>query len=344
MPAQGGWIEREPQADQIDEVLIAGGGVIGLACAWRAARARAERLRARASRASPPGRAASPPGCSLRSARRPGARRRCSSWGWPRCGCWDEFAAELEADRGDRPATRRFGALHVALDRDEAEELRRRHELHQRLGLGLGVAAARRAARARAGARPRGRRRPARSRRGRRGPGRPLRRRSRRAVASRAAGSRRAPRSSQPISRTRPAVTLADGRRARAPSGRASRRALGGDRRLAARGAAAAGAPGQGRDPDPARRRGEPVCRADRRRRAGLPGPPRGRPAGRRRHGGGARLRPTTSPPAGCTSCCARPTASSPRWPSWSCCRRGPGSAREPRQRAADRPRRGRAG
>ena len=39
-------------------------------------------------------------------------------------------------ERGRRPATTRCGALHVALDRDEAEELRRVHDLQRSLGLG----------------------------------------------------------------------------------------------------------------------------------------------------------------------------------------------------------------
>ena len=43
--------------------------------------------------------------------------------------------AELEAEAGSEIELSRRGALHVALDRDEAEELRRRYELHARHGL-----------------------------------------------------------------------------------------------------------------------------------------------------------------------------------------------------------------
>jgi glycine oxidase len=48
---------------------------------------------------------------------------------------WPAFAAELEAEAGGEVEFAPRGALHVALDRDEAEELRRRYELHRRLGL-----------------------------------------------------------------------------------------------------------------------------------------------------------------------------------------------------------------
>lgn len=48
---------------------------------------------------------------------------------------WPEWARRLE-DRGGEPVGyRRCGALHVALDRDEAAELRRLHDLHAELGL-----------------------------------------------------------------------------------------------------------------------------------------------------------------------------------------------------------------
>jgi glycine oxidase len=48
---------------------------------------------------------------------------------------YPEFARELEQASGCEVGYRRCGALHVALDRDEAEELRRRHELQSSLGL-----------------------------------------------------------------------------------------------------------------------------------------------------------------------------------------------------------------
>jgi glycine oxidase len=48
---------------------------------------------------------------------------------------WPEFVAEVEAAGGEEVGYRRGGAVHVALDRDEAGELRRRHELQLELGL-----------------------------------------------------------------------------------------------------------------------------------------------------------------------------------------------------------------
>ncbi len=49
---------------------------------------------------------------------------------------YPDFVAELEAASGVATGYRRDGALHVALDRDEAAELRRVHELQRSLGLG----------------------------------------------------------------------------------------------------------------------------------------------------------------------------------------------------------------
>jgi glycine oxidase len=48
---------------------------------------------------------------------------------------WPEFVAELEAASGMETGHQANGALVVALDRDEAGELRRRHELQRELGL-----------------------------------------------------------------------------------------------------------------------------------------------------------------------------------------------------------------
>jgi glycine oxidase len=48
---------------------------------------------------------------------------------------WPGFTDELERASGLEIGFAQRGALHVALDRDEAESLRRRYELHRRLGL-----------------------------------------------------------------------------------------------------------------------------------------------------------------------------------------------------------------
>lgn len=49
---------------------------------------------------------------------------------------YPDFVAELEASSGLSSGYARHGALHIALDRDEAAELRRVHDLQRSLGLG----------------------------------------------------------------------------------------------------------------------------------------------------------------------------------------------------------------
>ena len=116
------------------DAIVVGGGVIGLASAWRAARrgARVAVLEREHPAAGATGVAAgmlAPVGeaswgeesllqLNLESLRR-----------------WPEFAAELEEDASEPVGYAECGALHVALDRDEAAALARRYELHQRLGL-----------------------------------------------------------------------------------------------------------------------------------------------------------------------------------------------------------------
>jgi glycine oxidase len=116
------------------DAILVGGGVIGLASAWRAA-GRGARVcvlerdhpaagatGVAAGMLAPAGEASwgeeALVGFNLESLRR-----------------WDGFAAELERVSEVELGFAAQGALHVALDRDEAEELRRRYELQQRLGL-----------------------------------------------------------------------------------------------------------------------------------------------------------------------------------------------------------------
>ncbi len=97
--------------------------------------ARAQRLRAGARAGRLPARPTSRPGCSPRSARRRGARRACCASTSPRTRSGRASRRELERESGAASGFARTGALHVALDRDETEELRRRHELHREHGL-----------------------------------------------------------------------------------------------------------------------------------------------------------------------------------------------------------------
>jgi glycine oxidase len=116
------------------DALIVGAGVIGLACAWRAARAGArvrvlERHRPAAGATGVAAGMLAPVGEAswgeeaLLSLNLDSLRR------------WPGFVRELEGDAGEEVGFAECGALHVALDRDESEALRRRHELHRRLGL-----------------------------------------------------------------------------------------------------------------------------------------------------------------------------------------------------------------
>ena len=118
--------------DRSLDALIVGGGVIGLACAWRAAQ---RGLRVRVLERDEPGAGASgvaagmlaPVGEATWGEEELLAAALASHRRWP------DFATEL-ADFGPGLHPRE-GALHVALDRDEAAELRRRHELMRSLDL-----------------------------------------------------------------------------------------------------------------------------------------------------------------------------------------------------------------
>jgi glycine oxidase len=115
-------------------VLVVGAGVIGLACAWRAAQ---RGLSVRVIDRDTPGSGASRVAAGMLA---PVGE---ASWGeesllelnLASARAYPEFARELEQATGRDVGYRRCGALHVALDRDEAEELRRRHELQRSLGL-----------------------------------------------------------------------------------------------------------------------------------------------------------------------------------------------------------------
>lgn len=114
-------------------MVVIGGGVIGLACGWRAAQRGMKVLVLERDR---PGAGATEVAAGMLA---PVGE---ASWGEESLLAlnqaslerWPAFAEELAATGGETGFTR-CGALHIALDRDEAEELRRRHRLHLELGL-----------------------------------------------------------------------------------------------------------------------------------------------------------------------------------------------------------------
>jgi glycine oxidase len=116
------------------DAIFVGGGVIGLSCAWRAA-ARGARV-AVLERAEPPAGATNVAAGMLAPVGE-------LTFGEPRlleltleaARLYPGFVAELEAASGQLTGYLREGALHVALDRDEAAQLRRVHDLQRSLGL-----------------------------------------------------------------------------------------------------------------------------------------------------------------------------------------------------------------
>ena len=115
-------------------MVIVGGGVIGLACAWRAAQAG---FSVRVLERSEPGAGASGVAAGMLA---PVGE---ATWGEEALldaalashSLWPEFAAELSDAGSAETSLFRGGALHVALDADEAAELERRFELMGSLGL-----------------------------------------------------------------------------------------------------------------------------------------------------------------------------------------------------------------
>jgi len=116
------------------EVLIVGAGVIGLACAWRAAR-RGTRVCVVDRDEVASGATGVAAGMLAPVSEVSWGEENLLALGLASLGMWDDFAAELEDESASPAGYRRCGALHVALDRDEAEALRRSHELHRRLEL-----------------------------------------------------------------------------------------------------------------------------------------------------------------------------------------------------------------
>jgi glycine oxidase len=136
MPAQGGGSVPDNRANGAEayDAVVVGGGVIGLTGAWRCAQ---RGLRVCVLERDAPGSGASGVAAGMLA---PVGE---ASWGeegllranLASARVWPAFASEVAEASGRAPGYAARGALHVALDRDEAEELRRRHELQVSLGL-----------------------------------------------------------------------------------------------------------------------------------------------------------------------------------------------------------------
>jgi glycine oxidase len=130
MPAEAKAVSEKRGFDAV----VVGGGVIGLSCAWRLAQQGARVVVVERGE----------PGC--------GATRVAAgmlapvgelTFGEPEllqltlaaARMYPQFVAELEAASGQRTGYEQLGALHVALDRDEAAQLRRVHDLQRSLEL-----------------------------------------------------------------------------------------------------------------------------------------------------------------------------------------------------------------
>jgi glycine oxidase len=117
------------------DVVVVGGGVIGLCCAWRLAQGGARTIVLDR---------AEPPAGATRVAAGMLAPIGELAFGEPEllrmtiaaAELYPDFVAELEAASEHSSGYVRHGALHIALDRDEASELRRVHDLQRSLGLG----------------------------------------------------------------------------------------------------------------------------------------------------------------------------------------------------------------
>src|SRR5688500_4333302 len=125
---------RAPLRDNRHDVAIVGGGIVGLACAWYAAQRgmsvvvlERDRLGGGASDVAAgmlaPVTEADFGEDELLELNLAAAER------------WPEFAAELATASGQSSGFRETGALVVAADRDDAEELHRLADLHAALGL-----------------------------------------------------------------------------------------------------------------------------------------------------------------------------------------------------------------
>src|SRR6476659_7204762 len=116
------------------DAIVVGAGLVGQCCAWRAALDGA-RIAVIERAAGPAGATRVAAGMLAPVGEIAFGEERLLELTLAAARGYPEFVAELEAAAGMEAGYRRCGALHVALDRDEAAELRRAHDLQRDLGL-----------------------------------------------------------------------------------------------------------------------------------------------------------------------------------------------------------------
>jgi glycine oxidase len=133
MPAKGEETQL-PRSTRYDAVVI-GAGLIGLACAWRATQRGLSVLVVDRAAAAGAGASRVAAGMLAPVTEVDFGEERALRVNLVARARWAGFAAELEERTGLPTGYRETGALVVAADRDDAEELRRLHELQLALGL-----------------------------------------------------------------------------------------------------------------------------------------------------------------------------------------------------------------
>jgi len=121
-------------ADSRADLAVVGGGIVGLACAWRAARTG---LRVEVVERGEPGRGATHAAAGILAPdteAEPGAAT-LAALGRRSLELWPAFAEDLERESGREVGFARCGTLVVALDRDELDVVRREHDVLARMGL-----------------------------------------------------------------------------------------------------------------------------------------------------------------------------------------------------------------
>jgi glycine oxidase len=124
-----------PRSTRYDAVVV-GGGVIGLACAWRAAQ---RGLKALVVERDEPGAGASGVAAGMLApvTEAEFGGERLLALNRESAALWPAFAAELSERSGVDPGFRASGSVVAAVDRDDGEELRRLYAFQRELGLNV---------------------------------------------------------------------------------------------------------------------------------------------------------------------------------------------------------------